>query len=179
MLLDNSAWSRLMQGIVPKERADTVAEWMDRDEVAVSLPFLLEAGYSARSAADRTALMARLNRLPRIPLDAEVERLALQAQRELADVGHHRLAPMDVMIAACAHRAEAGVLHYDGDYDILRERTSLPSRASGSRRRGRCRRNGVPGRGTRSGWAGCASQRRAGSSAWASMRLGSDRSSGA
>jgi hypothetical protein len=29
------------------------------------------------------------------------------------------------MIAACAYRAEAGVLHYDGDYDVLRERTSL------------------------------------------------------
>ena len=29
------------------------------------------------------------------------------------------------MIAACAHRAEAGVLHYDGDYDILAERTTL------------------------------------------------------
>jgi hypothetical protein len=32
---------------------------------------------------------------------------------------------MDVMIAACAHRAEAGVLHYDGDYDILAKHTSL------------------------------------------------------
>ncbi len=27
--------------------------------------------------------------------------------------------------AACAHRAEAGVLHYDGDYDILAEHTDL------------------------------------------------------
>jgi predicted nucleic acid-binding protein len=125
LLLDNSAWARLMQGIVPKERAETIAAWMDRGEVAVSLPFLLEAGYSARSAADRTALMARLDRLPRVIIDREVERLALQAQQELADVGHHRLAPPDVMIAACAHRAEAGVLHYDGDYDVLSERTSL------------------------------------------------------
>jgi hypothetical protein len=125
LLLDNSVWARLMQGIVPKERAETIAAWMDRDEVAVSLPFLLEAGYSARSAADRAALMVRLDRLPRIAIDREVERLALRAQQELAGVGHHRLAPMDVMIAACAHRAEAGVLHYDGDYDVLRERTSL------------------------------------------------------
>ena len=51
--------------------------------------------------------------------------MALQAQRELAEIGHHRLTPMDVMIAACAHRAEAGVLHYDGDYDTLAEHTSL------------------------------------------------------
>jgi predicted nucleic acid-binding protein len=125
LLLDNSAWARLIRAGVPRDRGRTIAEWMDRDEIAVCLPFLLEAGYSARSAVDRTALMARLGQLPRIAIDSEVERLALQAQRELAEVGHHRLAPMDVMIAACAHRAEAGVLHYDGDYDILATQTSL------------------------------------------------------
>ena len=125
LLLDNSAWARLIQQVVPRDRAKTIAKWMERDEVAVSLPFLLEAGYSARSAADRVALMARLNQLPRIAIDGEVERMALQAQRELAEVGHHRLVPMDVVIAACAHRAEAGVLHYDADYDILAEHTTL------------------------------------------------------
>lgn len=98
---------------------------MSQSEIAVCLPFLLEAGYSARSAADRRALMARFEKLPRVAIDGEVERIALQAQRELAEVGHHRLAPMDVMVAACAHRAEAGVLHYDGDYDLLAKHTSL------------------------------------------------------
>lgn len=125
LLLDNSAWARLIQRAIPSDRAKTIAEWMDRDEVAVCLPFLLEAGYSARSAADRVALMARLDQLPRIAIDGEVERIAMQAQRELAEVGHHRLAPMDVMIAACAHRAEAGVLHYDADYDTLAEHTTM------------------------------------------------------
>ena len=126
LLLDNSAWTRLVQkGVVPDDRAKTIAEWMDRRETAVCLPFLLEAGYSARSAADRKALMDRFDELPRIAIDGEVERMALLAQRELAEVGHHRLAPIDVMIAACAHRAEAGVLHYDGDYDILAAHTSL------------------------------------------------------
>jgi predicted nucleic acid-binding protein len=125
LLLDNSAWARLTQGTIGRRRAETVGEWIDQRELAVCLPFLLEAGYSARSAADRKALMARLDRLPRIAIDSEVERMALQAQRELAEIGHHRLSPMDVMIAACAHRAEAGVLHYDGDYDLLAEHTSL------------------------------------------------------
>jgi predicted nucleic acid-binding protein len=125
LLFDNSAWVRLLQGVAPKDRAQTIAGLIDRNEVAVCLPFLLEAGYSARSGADRKALMERLDTLPRIAIDSEVERVALQAQRELAEIGHHRLAPMDVMIAACAHRAEAGVLHYDGDYDILAEHTSL------------------------------------------------------
>ena len=102
-----------------------IAEWTEQNEIAVCLPFLLEAGYSARSAADRKALMTHFDELPRVAVDGEVERMALQAQRELAEIGHHRLAPMDVMIAACAHRAEAGVLHYDGDYDVLAEHTSL------------------------------------------------------
>jgi predicted nucleic acid-binding protein len=125
LLLDNSAWSRLIAGIAPAERAKAIASSMDIGEVAVCLPFLLEAGFSARSAADRKALMSRFDRLPRVAIDAEVERLALAAQRQLAEVGHHRLAPADVVIAACAHRAEAGVLHYDGDYDLLVEHTDL------------------------------------------------------
>ena len=102
-----------------------IGDWMDRDEIAVCLPFLLEAGYSAQSAAMYRSMMAKFGKPPRIAIDNEVERMALQAQRELAEIGHHRLAPMDVVIAACAHRAEAGVLHYDSDYDILAEHTSL------------------------------------------------------
>ena len=125
LLLDNSAWAHLLQGVVPKDRADTIGDWMEQRQVAVCLPFLLEAGYSAQSAARYRSMMARFDRLPRIAIDGEVERMALRAQRELAEIGHHRLAPMDVMIAACAHRAEAGVLHYDGDYDILAEHTGL------------------------------------------------------
>ena len=102
-----------------------VIEWMTEQQLAVCLPFLLEAGYSARSAADRKAMMARLDQLPRVAIDAEVERVALQAQRELAEVGHHRLAPADLVIAACAHRAGTGVLHYDRDYDLIFEHTEL------------------------------------------------------
>jgi predicted nucleic acid-binding protein len=125
LLLDNSAWSRLLAGVVPKDRANTIGDRMDRDEIAICLPFLLEAGYSAQSALTYRAMMAKFDKLPRIAIDLNVEEMALQAQRELAEIGHHRLAPIDVMIAACAHRAEAGVLHYDGDYDILVEHTSL------------------------------------------------------
>lgn len=125
LLLDNSAWSRLLQGVVPRDRAKTIGDLMAEREIAVCTPFLLEAGYSARSAARHREMVVKFDRLPRIAIDGEVERMALQAQRELAEIGHHRLAPMDVMIAACAHRAEAGVLHYDGDYDLLAEHTSL------------------------------------------------------
>ncbi len=74
-------------------------------------------------------MMADLERLPRVEIDKEVEATALDAQRELADIGHHRLAPADVMIAACAHVAGMGVLHYDSDYDLLAKHTALQFRS--------------------------------------------------
>jgi predicted nucleic acid-binding protein len=125
LLLDNSAWSRIVAGKLPADRARVVASWIAQRQLALCLPFLLEAGYSARSAADRKAMMSDLEPLPRVAVDREVERLALQAQRGLAEVGHHHLPPLDLITAACAHRAEAGVLHYDRDYDLIAAHTDL------------------------------------------------------
>lgn len=94
-------------------------------QLATSLPFLLEAGYSSRSGSERSAMMADLAALPRVEIDGDIEAAALDAQRELAEIGHHRLPPADLIIAACAHTAGMGVLHYDGDYDLLVKHTSL------------------------------------------------------
>lgn len=98
---------------------------MREGQLATSLPFLLEAGYSARSADAHRTLLTDLLLLPRVALTAEIEGLALAAQSELARVGHHRLAPADLIIAACAHQTGAGVLHYDHDYDLIAEHTAL------------------------------------------------------
>jgi predicted nucleic acid-binding protein len=125
LLLDNSAWSRLASPRLDQDRAETIGEWMSDLQLATCLPFLLEAGYSARSAAERAEIMSDLTRLPSVAIDRDVERMAMQAQRELAEIGHQRLAPADVVIAACAHTASMGVLHYDSDYDVLAGRTSL------------------------------------------------------
>ncbi len=125
LLLDNSAWSRIVAGALDDERAATVAGWIEQRQIATCLPFLLEAGYSARSASDHKEIATTLGAFSRILLTVAVEELAMHAQQELAAVGHHRLAPTDILIAACAHEAEAGVLHYDRDYDILVEHTTL------------------------------------------------------
>lgn len=129
LLIDNTAWARLSSTRLETTRAEEIAEWMGDLQLATCLPSLLEAGYSARSGRERSAMMADLSRLPRVKVDEEVESAALQAQREHADIGHHRLAPTDVVIAACAHIAGMGVLHYDGDYDLLLEHTSLRFRS--------------------------------------------------
>jgi len=126
LLLDNSAWARRGHPAV-RER---VAKLVEDGEVGVCVPFLLEAGYSARSGDDHERLLADLALLPKVELEADVERLALEAQRRLARVGHHRIPPSDLVIAACAHRAGAGVLHYDRDYDLIGERTQLSFESS-------------------------------------------------
>ncbi|HEV7774507.1 MAG TPA: PIN domain-containing protein [Conexibacter sp.] len=125
LLLDNSAWARRWRAAV-RER---FAAAMVAGDVGVSLPFLLEAGYSARSASEHREIMGDLNLLPRAEITPDVERLALEAQEDLVRAGHHRLRPADILIAACAHEAGAGVLHYDKDYDVLREHTRLRFRS--------------------------------------------------
>jgi hypothetical protein len=125
LLLDNSAWARIVAGGLADERARTVTDWIEEDQLATCLPFLLEAGYSARSAAHLKEIMEDLGSLPRVRVTQEAEERATRAQQELAAIGHHRLSPMDVMIASCAHEAGAGVLHYDRDYDVLAQRTNL------------------------------------------------------
>lgn len=104
---------------------DRFANLIEAAEVGACLPFLLEAGYSARSRDDHERLLSDLSLLPKIEIDADVERLALDAQGSLARIGHHRLPPSDLVIAACAHHTGAGVLHYDKDYDLIVEHTGL------------------------------------------------------
>lgn len=58
-------------------------------------------------------------------IDEHVEALASHAQEELAAAGHHRLPPVDIIIAALAARHGLGVLHYDKDYDIIVAKTGL------------------------------------------------------
>ena len=66
-------------------------------------------------------MLAELLALPRYAIDSDVERRARDAQRQLARVGHHRLPPVDLLVAALAARYEIGVLHYD----LLAEKTDL------------------------------------------------------
>lgn len=63
--------------------------------------------------------------LPQVHIDTRVELRAVDAQRQLARVDHHRLPPVDVIVGAIADVNGLGVLHYDGDYDLLAENTDL------------------------------------------------------
>jgi predicted nucleic acid-binding protein len=125
LLLDNSAWARLADPALSDERVSEIADALEAGQIATCLPFLLEAGYSARTAREHDALFAELLALPHFHIDQAVEQRAVDAQRQLARVGHHRLPPVDLLVAAIADRHGLGVLHYDRDYDLLAEKTDL------------------------------------------------------
>ena len=125
LLLDNSAWARLSAPALDRERAEEIADALEQQRVATSLPFLLEAGYSARSARDHDELMQELTALPLLHIDEAIERRAIDTQRQLARVGHHRVPPVNLIVAALADRHAVGILHYDRDYDNLAAKTDL------------------------------------------------------
>ena len=125
LLLDNSAWARLGQRAVAERRIEEVAGWLEDGKLATCLPFLLEAGYSARDALDHDELLDELLALPTVRVDEQVESRAIDAQRQLARAGHHRLASGDLIIAALADTNGLDVLHYDHGYEIVSEKTDL------------------------------------------------------
>ena len=125
LLLDNSAFVRLASPALKQRRAHEIADALEQRRLGVCLPFLLEAGYSARSAADHDELLRELMTLPMVHTDTAVEQRAVDAQRQLARAGHHRLPPVDLIVAALADRHGVGVLHYDRDFDTLAAKTDL------------------------------------------------------
>jgi predicted nucleic acid-binding protein len=125
LLLDNSAWARIFDPAISEGRADEIAEEFGEERVVACLPFLLEAGYSARSAQDHHEILDELAALDVLPVGPTVERRAVDAQAQLARVGHHRVPPIDIVIAAVADHHNVGVLHYDSDFDVLAEKTDL------------------------------------------------------
>jgi len=124
-LIDNSAWARLGLRQLRKSRINEVAAAIESGQVVACLPFVLEAGYSARAAQDHRDLITELLALPWAAIDDVVERRAIDAQRQLARVGQHRLPPVDILQAAIADRHQLGILHYDRDFDLIGARTDL------------------------------------------------------
>lgn len=123
-LIDNSAWARMWHPGLPADRRDEVATAIIERRVHACLPFLLEAGYSARGPDDHAEVMRTLRSLPYASIDEPVEESALQLQADLAQCGHHRMPPVDLLIAAIAERHGLTVLHCDKDFDVIADRTS-------------------------------------------------------
>ena len=124
-LIDKSAYARLGSG--PDDQA--WADRIDRGLVRITTLTRLELGYSARTAADwRTELdVAPLAAMPIQYLTPAIEDRAVEVQLLLADGGQHRAPSIpDLVVAATAELAGLIVLHFDKDFDLIREVTGQP-----------------------------------------------------
>jgi len=126
-LLDTSVWARLSDGRLTGRTADRLYARIERGELALTEPLLLEMRYSARDGRDFALLAEELDALPLLELDQTAIRRSLDAQAQLAarpEVSH-RVKPIDLLVAAVAERHAVAIVHYDADYDLLAQRTDL------------------------------------------------------
>jgi hypothetical protein len=125
LLLDNSVWARASDGRLRGEARRTFEEALADGELWTCPPSLLEMRYSAQE--DFPDIAAELAALAHAPLTSVAADSAVLAQAELAATPgvSHRVKPVDLLIASVASTAGIGVLHYDRDYDVIAEHTSL------------------------------------------------------
>lgn len=123
-LIDNSAFQRVTLPAV----AAVWTEGIENGRIGACGPLVAEALYSTQTQEQAAARAEELTEgLPYFEIDESAWRLAFKAQVELAGVAErfHRRPPVDYLVAACAHRHGLGVLHYDRDYDLIAEHSSL------------------------------------------------------
>jgi predicted nucleic acid-binding protein len=131
VLIDNSAWTRIGLGrLTPCDHARFDQAVRDR-EVVVSPPFAFEARYSARDAAAFRELRTELWGFPHAWAGDRTWEVAEDAQQALADAPgiSHRINSADLLLAAIADQSGLGILHYDRDFDLIRDHTPLTFRS--------------------------------------------------
>jgi hypothetical protein len=124
-LIDKSALARLAHSPDSPEWANRI----ERGLVRISTVTRLEVGFSARSAEDLRAGLARppLARMPVEYLTPAMEDRAVEVQLVLAERGQHRATSIpDLLIAATAELAQLTVLHLDKDFELIAAVTGQP-----------------------------------------------------
>ncbi len=124
-LADKSALAR---GEARPEVREALEPLLLAGEIATCGIVDLELLYSARDRATYRALVEALRGMPRAPIDDATLNRALDVQAMLAERSQHRAVSLpDLLIAACAERAELKVLHYDADFERIAELTGQPT----------------------------------------------------
>lgn len=106
-------------------------ETSDADELCLCAVTRLELLYSARSRVDYERLEEDLTLFRDLRMDAATFATALTAQRELAAIGHHRVAVPDLLLAACAQQHGAEVAHVDRHFETLARVLAFTPRRAG------------------------------------------------
>ncbi|WP_067858574.1 PIN domain nuclease [Nocardia shimofusensis] len=125
-LIDTSAAVRvLVDPAIRKAWHETITAGV----VAVCDPVELELLYSARSLADRIRKKDLFGELfGWVVTPDSVWNRAHQVQQLLTERGQHRSAGMsELLIAATAEAHDLTVLHYDRDFETVREATGQPT----------------------------------------------------
>lgn len=127
-----SAWLIDKSALVRLADSPDAAEWASRIEhglVRICTVTRLEVGFSARSADDLRASIARppLASMPVEYLTPTIEDRAVAVQATLADRGQHRAPSIpDLLIAAAAELAQLTILHLDKDFELIADLTKQP-----------------------------------------------------
>lgn len=125
-LIDTSALVRLLR---PGSAALGWDQQVEQGLVGICPITELELLFAARSMVDRKKIIAFVNdAYPWVPMPDDVYRRATQVQDLLTQKGQHRSAgPIDLLVAAAAELNGLTVLHYDGDFDVIKRATGQPA----------------------------------------------------
>lgn len=135
VLVDTSVWIEVFR---KRPRVDLESE-VPFDDVVTCLPVVQEVLQGFRDeiafARAREAMMAMT--ILESPLRPEVFLQAADLYRSARRAGYTVRSGVDCVIAACAIRHRAEILHHDRDYDLLSKVSSLRARRVKLRAAGR------------------------------------------
>jgi predicted nucleic acid-binding protein len=126
LLADKSAWERAADPRIRDEWTDALLA----GRIVTCQPIRFELLFSTRDGESYIALEARLAALRDVAVTASVQRAAMTAQRDLAELGplHHRVPLPDLLIAAVAQEHGLVVVHEDRHFELLARVMSFAAR---------------------------------------------------
>jgi len=124
-IVDTSAWSRLNRPEVKEQLEELLAG--DEDELVLSPAVELELMREPQGGAVAAKRRELEEAMEVLAADAETFSLAADAMERLADhhAEAHRRPIADLITAALAHQHDCGVVHLDGDFELLAEHSGL------------------------------------------------------
>lgn len=115
-LVDTSAYEQQRHSERARVRLSNLAA---ENQLATCEVIAMELLYATRGPQDYEARWTHLQSLIWLAVDAEVSRVAMGIQRDLARRALHRRPIPDLLIAATALVHGATVLHYDKDLELI------------------------------------------------------------
>ena len=118
-IADNSVWQRTEKTVV----APHWAAALRNGQIATCPIVRLEVLWSAKDLPNFDQIQRTLDALDNYPVNDDHWRAAERAIRRLIEIHHKRAVTFpDLLLAAVAEANGIAVLHYDSDFDLLRER---------------------------------------------------------